>query len=783
VDKSLQPTDEKQDKPNRITVAKVDEYYRQAEDWNDLREMMTDTNYYADNQWIGWNKGDKRIILLPIQDANQERITLNKIKPRILTLLAKHTKNKIKFNVVAGSKENKDMDAAKAADKFLKYLWNELGMSQKTVMIFLNMLIKSRCAVKTWFDAEAGDDITPVEGDPGYDKDDDSKVFKGQIRARVCDPMTIFYDPAATCEEEIRWVLERKARDVDELFEEYGKKVTPDAKLDSLNSYDITNINTDSISGSINTNHNMALTDELWLKPCKKYPGGVKITKAGGQELDYTEEAGELPYTIIGYIPLPGTMRFHSAVKSMRPVQRGINIKRSMIATHAKRVGNSMWTVPLGSGVDEEELSNEISGIVHYNAVNGMKPERVQAPDIPSFYDRDLANDANDLDDMSGAREVSQGSMPKGLDTLGGLQIMVEQENEKLTVGAMAYEEGMKKVMSRILRLVHKHYKEDRQAKIIGEDNEIEIITFNASDLTGDEDIQIVQGSSLPESKAAQEERLILLWEKGVFLRKDGTPDTDTFLRQMNMGDASQFYEQKHLDENKSKMENKFFEDLPDDPKAAQVYMQYVQQKQHAEALNAELQSQGQQQGVDVNPHLEPVPPAPKGVPVVRDFQDHEVHIFNHNSFRKCNEYDELPPEIQALVDAHVAEHMKMMQQPVDPNAQALQQENELKQQQLQLQQSKQEQDAQLAQAKLEADKQKTTVQLEHTKVIAANNNAHNFMSAAALAELGHAHNLEHSTHTSQLSHEQGKETSQMSHGQQMERDKQNNKNKVVTKK
>src|SRR6185312_4246831 len=99
-----------------------------------------------------------------------------------------------------------------------------------------------------------------------------------------------------------------------------------------------------------------------------------------------------------------------------------------------------------------------------------------------------------DLDDMSGAREVSQGRMPAGLDTLGGLELMVEQENEKLSVASQNYEQGMKKVMQRILRLLKAHYTEERQGRILGEDNEIELISFNGSDLTGYEDIVIVQG-------------------------------------------------------------------------------------------------------------------------------------------------------------------------------------------------------------------------------------------------------------------------------------------------
>ena len=111
------------------------------------------------------------------------------------------------------------------------------------------------------------------------------------------------------------------------------------------------------------------------------------------------------------------------------------------------------------------------------------------------------------------------------------------------------------------------------------------------------------------------------------------------------------------------------------------------------------------------------------------------------------------------------------------------QQDNQLKQQELQLKAHGQQTDAQLQVAKIEADKQKTGAQMQHTQEMSQNNNAHSLLSAAVLAEQSHNHNMQHSLVTSAVGHEQGKETSQMSHGQQMQRDKQNNKVKQVGKK
>lgn len=704
----------------RLTPDKVESLFKSAENWTDIRQQLVNISYFIGNQWIGWNASERRIQPLP-QQSNEVRVTRNKIRPRVMALLAKHIKNKLKFDVIPASKEQSDIDAAKAADKYMHVLWQELDLSRKTKEIFLYMLVQKRAWLKTWFDNEAGTDISPGEGDPGYEewvKRGSKPLHEGVIRARVCDPLTVFSDPAATCEEEIRWIIERKARDVDEIFEEYGVHVQPETNIGYLNSFDLNKLTTDGI-GSTQTAQmqNMAIVYELWYKPCKKYPKGVKITVCNGQELDYNEESGELPYQLFGYIPIPGSNQYDAIVTDMLPAQREINVIRSMIATHARRVGNAMWLNPNGSGVDEEMLTNEISGIVNYTPINGAKPERAEAPDIPSFYSQELANNAIDMDDASGAREVSQGRMPSGLDTLGGLEIMVEQENEKLAVGAQNYEQGMKKVMQRILRLLKAHYTEERQGRILGEDNEIELISFNGSDLTGFEDINIVQGSSLPEMKAAQQERIMLMWNSGAIVKKDGTPDSAKLLRLMGMGDSTELFEQDALDSNNAKMENKAFEDLQENVEFMESLKMYSQKMQQYQMAIQQLSMNGTapEQLMQAE-QMQPQPPP--GIPHIWDSDNDEIHIEIHNTFRKTSRYREMLPELRALVDRHYQEHVDRLNAPMIAEqqaqmaAQAQQAEQQEKTLQSQIEMKRMDQQAALQRDALKADTQLATAAL-----------------------------------------------------------------------
>jgi hypothetical protein len=729
-------------------VAEVDKKIQDSNEWPFRRQMMINTSYYNDNQWIGWNDNARTVIEAPKQQG-EERITHNVIKPRVLTKLAKQTKNRLKYDVAPDTNEEERIEAAKGATKYVRFWWEDQQMDLKTRDIFLIDNVKGYCAAKTVFDPSQGDDITPDEEEAlKLGIEDVKQTRTGKVTCRICDPLTLHIDPAATTEEEIRWIIEEKPRDVDYIKEEYDVDVLPDPNLTYATNYDVSSSNMRQAQ-----NQNMAMVREMWVKPCKKYPKGLKVTCTKDKLLDKDENAGDLPYTIFGDIPIPGNVRYDAFIKSMLPIQRNLNIALTMFAINMKRMGNNVWFIPTGSGVDEEELSNEISQFIHYNASAGAAPNRAEAPNMPNFFDRLIEHYNGLIDDMSGAREISQQRLPAGLDTASGLELMVEQENEKLAVPMNNYEQGMKKVLNRVLKLMQKHYSEERLGRIVGEDGEVETIAFTGTDLTGGEDINIVQGSSLPEMKSAQQDRIMSLWGAGAIVKKDGTPDPDTLLRMLGMGDSTALFDQHMLDENKAKMENNFFSEMVKKPENFQMYAGYMQQKQQIDQHNQQLQAQAQQQGQDPSMvQMIPPTPPPKGIPFVRDFQDHEIHLYNHNSFRKSKDYDELPPEMQQMVDAHVAEHEAMVGQAVDPQAQSMQQDAQNQAQQLQLQQSKQETDAQLAQAKIDAEAQRN-------------------QSQVSLAELKAQVDLI----KQEMQHQHESTMTQLSHGQQMQRDKQNN--------
>lgn len=678
-------------------VSVIDERIKQSEDWENRRGILRQLNYYLGNQWIVWDSNSKKMVTAP-SSSNEERITHNIIKPKVMVKVAKQIKNKIKYDVVPDTNDQTRIEVANAAKRFIDYWWQEQEMDRKSRDIHFQDGIKGWCALKVYFDPELGDDITPEPTEEELlEGVEPEQINMGEIVARVIDPLTLYIDPAATTDDEIRWMIERKPRDIDYIREKYGKEVPADSNVDYM-SADITPSSGFSNFQSGKRMYRMAMVDEMWVKPCRQYPRGLKVTVANNTLLDIDENAGELPYFLFVDTPIPSSVKGDAFIKDMLPIQRHINIMKTAMATHAKRMGNSMWLIPHGTNIDEDDLTNEHGGVLYYSAT-GPAPTRVQPPDLPSIYDRLIEYYMRDVDDMSGAREISQGKLPAGLDTYSGLQLMVEQENEKLSVSAENYERGMKRVLKRVLMLMKKHYTEERMAKILGPDDEVELVAFKGSDLSGGEDINIIQGSSLPELKTAQQERIMTLWNMGAIVDRNGQPDTQTFLRLLGMGDAEAVFEMKQLDENKAKNENKEYQEMAENPQVMKVLQEYQMQMEQYQMII--------QQGED--PNQVPPPQLSIPTPIVRDFQDHETHVYHHNLFRKSSEYEKLPREIQMLIDDHVNQHMQSIQAPMQQQAQAQQQQQMEQQAQ---QEANQQAELELKHRKLDIEEQKVISQL-----------------------------------------------------------------------
>src|SRR5690606_25848127 len=284
---------------------------------------------------------------------------------------------------------------------------------------------------------------------------------------------------------------------------------------------------------------------------------------------------------------------------------RNYNKSRSQAVEIRNLAAKPKWLVPKGS--IDRPITTAPAEQIEYIPIAGYRPEPILGREVPTTYWRDLEQSRNEIYEVSGQHEVSRSIVPSRVRSGIAIAYLQEQDDTRLVHTAQAYEEAIEELETYKLHLARQFYIEPRVARIIGENNVIEVIEFTRDDIPENADVMVIAGSSLPQSRVARQEFILELWRQRII------QDPRTILKLLEFGDVEGVYEDVNLDSGQAQRENELLK-----------------------------------MGIWHQPE---------------DFENHEIHILEHNRFRKTEAYDQLPDEIKSLFAQHVAMHQQMMMQ------------------------------------------------------------------------------------------------------------------------
>lgn len=581
-------------------------------DMNDYRnQWWLNIAYLTGKQWVTLDPQTRQLIEPP-KEPWEVRLVANRVQPIVRTELAKITKNKPICEVTPASNESNDIDAARAAEKICQWLEYELGLQNIDREVALWGLSTSIGFIKPFWN--------PNKGDMLIDPETGEEVYTGAPDADVLSPFDVKFDMGATSWKNVRWFYHEVVRDVDEIYEKYGVKVEPEDNLYVTNTYDSKLRNLNSFGGVSNNTKakNSANVIEYWELPSKQHKNGQRITICKDKVLYYLEDIGfgkeddterQLPLFPYIHINVPGRVIGMSTVEQLIPVQREYNKSRSQIIQHKNLMCNPKWLVEENSiNTDITDMPGEI---VEYKK-GFSAPIMSQTSPIGVDVYKNIEQCIEEFYFISGQQEVSHGSTPPGVKSGVAIRFLQEQDDTKLGPSIANYIDYKNGYMSYFLKMLR--YKQDieKTINITGKDNSIEALTFKGSDITSTA-VRVQEGSMFQQSKAAKQQHVLDLITSGVL---NPQMDRNIIMRMLELGLTEDLYDESQIDENQAQEENIRFE-----------------------------------QG-DISP-------------IVRDFFNHQVHIFKHNKLRKSSEYEKMPPEIQQAIDLHVQQHEGFLMPPM----------------------------------------------------------------------------------------------------------------------
>jgi hypothetical protein len=588
--------------------------------------------WYLGNQNLIWSDALKTLTTgkFPSWKVN---LIVNHLQPMIRTLHAKIYKANPEWDTVPATHTTEDIQIAQLSRNVLHHVWNNAEVADETFEMLLWVLTTGTGFLKIYWDAECGPPvITP--GEDGEFEFDDLNI--GDVKIIERSPFNIIPDHRAVDMKDCRYLLDSTVMDSYEVADTWNVPVdqlrTSDSAttafnftlLDKIRNLRPTNDGRIIASNLSAEQENKTILHELWIKPkrgSKKYKDGRHIIVAGNKVLKnepFPYKHGMLPYIMLKEVHVPGRFWGTCTLEQLRPIQAEYNKTKSQIVENRNMMGKPKYLVPKGSGIGEDSLTSEPGEIVNYRL--GFKPEVMPAAPLPSSTANMLAQDRKDMEDISGIHEASRAEAPGQVRSGRGIIALIEQDETRPSqvVGELEKRQAIAGRM--VLNLMSQFAREERIARITGENNEVIYFSYTGKSFVGPNsifpgadyfDVRVVTRTGLPMSPTAQLALLDNLLERQVL---NPQKDRDLILKMVNIGRV---------------------QDVLDDSR--------LHRSKQLEEIQMILDTQGRQE-----------------LPV-EDWHDHQTHLDVLNQFRNSISYGDLPEDTRNMFDLHAQRHEQAM--------------------------------------------------------------------------------------------------------------------------
>lgn len=607
--------------------------------------------FFLGHQWITWNK-TKNTLEVPVVPSWRVRLVANKIKPTVLHSIARMTQSRPTYMVIPGTTDDEAVNAAEIARKELSYIHritqNDI-LNQRLVMW---MIIYGTAYKDPYFDTTAGirkvepKTTTQVNPDTGQEEEvpvldadgqpDKYDIATGEMDCDILSPFSVIWEAGATNLEKSFRVMKIVSASLEWIrasYPEAGKYIKADEETNmssmekQLHQLMGEQFKTERIAEKTkDSKQGYATIKELREKPSKQYPNGRCIRIANGVLL----ESGDLPYKYMvrrntlgmvkyDYIEIGERFPGEGPIPDMIPLQMDRNKSLSQIIENRNTMSKPKWLVHVQSHVSRTAITSEPGEVIeHSTPPNIAAPQMITPPSMPAYVFNLLEQTSIDLDDIGLIAKVSRGEAPPGVTS--GIAINYLQEKDNSVFGPFMTRFECKEALAGTytLEIAKEKYKETRTLKIVGQNNEIEVMDFEATE-DMPTDVWVQSGSSLPNSLVARQNLILEYAKAGMFGDMADDKTRMRALRLAEIGGIDTLYEENAVDEREAKRENRLFE-------------------------------RGEECPVNV-------------------FDNHQMHIYQHDLWRKSDRYRNLVkqnPLIATHAEAHITFHMQK-----DPQAQA----------------------------------------------------------------------------------------------------------------
>lgn len=458
----------------------------------------------------------------------QEREVYNHISPIIETRIARLSQIRPIMSVVPATNSEEDISTAKVSKNIINSVYHKLNISDKIINCTHFSEICGTGFYKVLWDSKKGKKLAKLSGD--------DFLTEGDISVEVVSPFEIFPDSFSYENiDDCNSIIHAKSYHKDAVKQIWGVEELGE----DINVFSLDNIsNVGGLGYNATTNkvistmkHDQVLVIEKYVAPSKEYPNGRLIIVAG-KTLVYdgilpykNREDGLRGFPFIKQVSLKQPNNFFgtSVIERIIPVQRSYNAVKNRKHEYLNRLSMGILTVEDGS-VDYENLEEEglCPGKVLVYRQGSNAPKIMDNGTIPSEFKEEEDKLLSEFNQISGVSDFMVNNKVNSTNVSGiALELMMEQDNNRLNITADQIKLAVKNVASNILRIYKQFATNSRIAKIVGKDGSIETFYFNSSNICSD-DIVFETENEIGETKAQKRNLIFELLNAGLLYNEEG---------------------------------------------------------------------------------------------------------------------------------------------------------------------------------------------------------------------------------------------------------------------
>jgi len=424
----------------------------------------------------------------------------------------------------------------------------------------------------------------------------------------VPQPLDIYCDPYVTRFKDARYVMQRRFMDVEQVYDLYDIEVPPN----SVDTADLIKAQLLRNMGHA-TNVQGVMVYEIWHTPSKRYPKGMFAVWTNQRELipvmEHPYDHKRIPFTQLGMIPRPGSPYYNAPVKYLISGQMELNKYHAQRIMTREAFASPKWFL-------DSELAKSLNNFPDDTPMQVLVGDSQRGQLLPHILTPAAMQDNNEgqwiaqeMMDIVGLHEVSQGSVPGRVESAKAIDSLRETDITRLAELNRTVDYSMSEGFYQCIMLAKQYMKAETIVQTYSRDGLPETKRFMAEDFSDNMRIRITHRTGLADTRAARQEQLLLLWQNQII-------QDPALMAELMELPIPTFIRATAFDMKLARSENFTLADT--------------------------------KQGNPIMPN---------------SWDDHAVHIEEHNNFRKTSEYLSLPDTNKQYIEHHVQMHQQFQMQ------------------------------------------------------------------------------------------------------------------------